>query len=80
MSGAEAVVALPDLGDRPGGMAVSGGHMLVTPHRTIAATDVVAWTEHGRLYRLESSGSSVDELRRSPTTWRERGFRGRQRS
>ena len=62
VGGAEAVVALPDLGDRPGGMAVSGGHLLVTPHRTIAATDVVAWTEHGRVYRLESSGVSVDEL------------------
>jgi hypothetical protein len=62
VSGAEAVVALPDLGDPPGGMAVSGGHMLVTPHRSIAATDVVAWTEHGRIYRLESSGATVDEL------------------
>ena len=62
VGGAEAVVALPDLGDRPGGMAVSGGHLLVTPHRTIAATDVVAWTEHGRVYRLESSDVSVDQL------------------
>jgi hypothetical protein len=62
VGGAETVVALPDLGDRPGGMAVSGGHLLVTPHRTIAATDVVAWTEQGRVYRLESSGVGVDEL------------------
>jgi hypothetical protein len=62
VGGAEAVVALPDLGDRPGGMAVSGPHLLVTPHRRVAATDVVAWTEHGNLYRLESSGVSVGEL------------------
>ena len=26
------------------------------PTASIAATDVVAWTEHGRVYRLESSG------------------------
>ena len=62
VSGAKAVVPLPELGDAPGGMAVSGEHMMVTPHRTIAATDVVAWTVDGRLYRLESSGASVTEL------------------
>lgn len=36
-------------------LLVAGAHILQTPHRTIAATTVVLWTERGIEYRLESN-------------------------
>lgn len=41
-----------DLGD--GALAISGEHFLVTPHRTIAAGNVVLWTDGPTELRLES--------------------------
>ena len=58
----ESVTELADLGGPPGGVAIAGDHLLVTPHRTIAAASVVAWTERGRMFRLESTDVPLDEL------------------
>lgn len=41
------------LGD--GALLIGGDHILVTPHRRLAATTVLLWTDSGVEYRLESN-------------------------
>lgn len=57
--GADVVTELPDLGD--GGVAISGAHLLQTPHRRINADNVVIWTEGELTFRLDGA-ADVDEL------------------
>jgi hypothetical protein len=53
------VAQLPDLAD--GGAAVRGGHVLLTPHRRVAADGVVIWTDGRLTLRLEGT-AELDEL------------------
>jgi hypothetical protein len=50
---------VPGLGDA--GFAVTGDHVLQTPHRRVRATSVVAWFDGGLTFRLDGTGD-VDEL------------------
>jgi hypothetical protein len=50
---------VPDLGDT--GFAVTGDHVLQTPHRRVRATSVVTWFDGGLTLRLDGSGD-IDEL------------------
>lgn len=50
---------LPTLGD--GGYVVAGEHVLDTPYRRVRAQNVVAWTDGGLTFRLDSSMAG-DEL------------------
>ncbi|MEO5901383.1 MAG: hypothetical protein ABIR68_14825 [Ilumatobacteraceae bacterium] len=43
---------VPGIGD--GALAITGAHVLVTPHRTVAARTVLLWTEGSTELRLES--------------------------
>ena len=47
------VSELPGLGD--GGLAVSGEHVLQTPHRRVRATSVVVWTDGDLMMRLDGN-------------------------
>jgi hypothetical protein len=58
-AGRNVVTELPDLGD--GGLAVEGEHVLQTPHRRVAATSVVAWSDGGLTLRLDGA-RDTDEL------------------
>ena len=49
---------LPSLGD--GGYVVAGEHVLDTPYRRIKAQNVVAWTDDGFTFRLDSALASDD--------------------
>jgi hypothetical protein len=53
ISAGQEVRSIDHLGD--GALAVTGDHILVTPHRTIAAGTVVLWTDAGLELRLESN-------------------------
>jgi hypothetical protein len=57
--GNEVVAELPALGD--GGLAVTGGHLLQTPHRRVRADAVVAWSDGELTFRLEGT-RPIDEL------------------
>jgi hypothetical protein len=52
-AGGEVVAELRDLGD--GGLAVEGEHVLQTPHRLVAATSVVAWSDGDLTWRLDGA-------------------------
>jgi hypothetical protein len=47
------VSELPSLGD--GGLALSGDHVLQTPHRRVRATSVVVWTDGDLMMRLDGT-------------------------
>ncbi len=49
--GANDVIELRDLGD--GGVAITGEHLLQTPHRRVRADSVVIWTDGGLTLRLD---------------------------
>jgi hypothetical protein len=53
------VIELRDLGD--GGVAITGEHLLQTPHRRVRADNVVIWTDDGLTFRLDGEGA-LDEL------------------
>jgi hypothetical protein len=53
------VAELRALGD--GGLAVEGEHVLQTPHRRVAATSVVAWSDGDLTWRLDGA-REIDEL------------------
>ena len=52
-AGETVVSELPTLGDR--GIAVSGDHVLQTPHRRVRATSVVVWTDGDLMLRLDGT-------------------------
>jgi hypothetical protein len=52
-TGSNVVSELPNLGD--GGIAVSGDHVLQTPHRRVRATSVVVWTDGDLMLRLDGT-------------------------
>jgi len=58
-AGADNVTELPDLGD--GGMAITGAHLLKTPHRRVGADNVVIWTDGELTLRLDGAGD-IDTL------------------
>jgi hypothetical protein len=60
VDGANDVTELPDLGD--GGVAVSGVHLLQTPHRRVRANSVVVWTDGGLTFRLDGTGPLDDVI------------------
>ena len=49
--GANDVIELRDLGN--GGVAITGEHLLQTPHRRVRANSVVIWTYGGLTLRLD---------------------------
>jgi hypothetical protein len=49
------VTAVPDLG--AAAVAITGDHVLTTPHRRVAAESVVLWVDDGLEYRLEGDAS-----------------------
>ena len=57
--GADVVTELRDLGD--GGVAITGEHLLQTPHRRVRADNVVIWTDGELTFRLDGA-ADVDEL------------------
>jgi hypothetical protein len=59
VDGESVVTELPGLGD--GGLAISGPHLLQTPHRRASADTVVIWTDGALTFRLDGAGR-VDEL------------------
>ena len=58
-SGADVVTELRDLGD--GGVAITGAHLMQTPHRRVRADNVVIWTDGELTFRLDGA-ADVDEL------------------
>ncbi|MGD9703895.1 MAG: hypothetical protein AB7Q42_10415 [Acidimicrobiia bacterium] len=56
----EQVDRVDDLGDEA--IVISGGHVLRTPHRTIAATTVVLWQSGSREHRLESDRDAPEVI------------------
>ena len=52
-AGENVVSELPTLGD--GGIAVSGDHVLQTPHRRVRATSVVVWTDGDLMLQLDGT-------------------------
>jgi hypothetical protein len=57
--GASDVIELGDLGD--GGVAITGEHLLQTPHRRVRADNVVIWTDGELTFRLDGE-RSLDAL------------------
>jgi hypothetical protein len=57
-AGGDVVAELPDLGD--GGLAVEGAHVLQTPHRRVAATSVVAWSDGDLTLRLDGTRPTAE--------------------
>jgi hypothetical protein len=57
--GADVVTELRDLGD--GGVAITGEHLLQTPHRRVRADNVVIWTDGDLTWRLDGT-SAPEEL------------------
>ena len=55
--GADVLIELRDLGD--GGVAITGEHLLQTPHRRVAADNVVAWTDGELTFRLDGERHST---------------------
>ena len=51
--GATVVTEVPDLGD--GGVAITGEHLLQTPHRRVRADNVVIWTDGELTFRLDGA-------------------------
>jgi hypothetical protein len=52
------ITELPDLGD--GGLALSGEHVLQTPHRRVGATSVVVWTRGDLMMRLDGTRPTAE--------------------
>jgi hypothetical protein len=52
----DTVAAVPDLGTAA--VAITGDHVLTTPHRRLAADSVVLWIDDGLEYRLEADAGS----------------------
>lgn len=57
--GADDVIELRDLAD--GGVAITGEHLLQTPHRRVRADNVVLWTDGELTFRLDGE-RPLDEL------------------
>ena len=57
--GASVLTELRDLGD--GGVAITGEHLLQTPHRRVRADNVVIWTDGELTFRLDGE-RSLDAL------------------
>jgi hypothetical protein len=55
----QVVTDLPGLGDE--GFAITGDHVLQTPHRRVRATAVVAWFDGDLTFRLDGTGD-IDDL------------------
>ena len=60
-AGADDVTELRDLGD--GGVAITGAHLLQTPHRRVGADNVVIWTDGELTLRLDGA-ADIDDARR----------------
>lgn len=56
---ADDVIELGDLGD--GGVAVTGEHLLQTPHRRVSADNAVIWIDGALTFRLDGT-ADLDEL------------------
>lgn len=62
----DVVEPVEDLGD--GAVSVHGDHVLMTPHRRIAASSVVLWIDAGYEYRLEGDLPLEEMLRLARST------------